>query len=210
MGVAAIFGLITLSPWVPISYIMCIKRKCSKHALSPSSISIRHAPHPGIKRCKGKILTHPYQHIQNPALTHFTIQRHKPFSQTDSPTMKNARIHAHTHNYISTLGVWQRKGKNQSGRPGTWMNRLWSKPHQRHIDDLPRTSNFLPSVGSGPLIAWGALWTSVTLVHRGSQIRSSLLRSADQGPSVVFWQESNSLVEGCKNADIEKNIHVQN
>lgn len=71
-------------------------------------------------------------------------QRHTPFSQTDSPTLTSVHTDTHTHNYISTLGVWQRRGKNQSGRPGTWMNRLSSKPHQRHRDDLPQTSIFSP------------------------------------------------------------------
>lgn len=107
-----------------------------------------------------------------PVLCIYT-QRNTPFAQTDSLTLtsiyRKTHTHTKTHNYISTLGVWQRRGKNQSGRPGTWMNRLWSKPHQRHIDDLPQTSIFLPSVGSGLLIASGVLVTSATLACSGSQ-----------------------------------------
>lgn len=82
---------------------------------------------------------------------------------------------AHTPNYISILGVWQTRGKNQSGRPSTWMNRLQFKPHQRWTDDLPQTSISLPCVGAGHLIAWGhgVLLTLVTLAHRGSHIQGA-------------------------------------
>lgn len=117
--------------------------------------------------------------LTHPALTHFCayILRHTPFSLTHPYWQKHAYAYTHTHtrNYISTLGVWQRRCKNQSGRPSTWMNRLWSKPHQRHIDDLLQTLIFLLSVGSGPLFAWGALQTSVTLAQTVSKTSSSLL-----------------------------------
>lgn len=127
-------------------------------------------------RKKTEHLTHPYKHTRTlhlPSFVHIYTKKHtirtNGLTHTYKYIQKNTHTHTKTHNYISTLGVWQRRGKNQSGRPGTWMNRLWSKPHQRHIDDLPQTSIFLPSVGSGLLIASGVLVTSATLACSGSQ-----------------------------------------
>lgn len=106
-------------------------------------------------------------HIYTQRDTTFSQKKTRPHCQAYTRAWTSARAYRHTctrtHNYISTLGVWQRRDKNQSGSPGTWMNRLWSKPHQSHIDDLPQTSISLLSVGSGPARAWGEPQTPADL-----------------------------------------------
>lgn len=169
--------IFSLSCCLSIYNILCMKVKHKSVSIAhwgPSSISISHAPLPSVQDCKKKKKKNPYTPLQthtHPALTHFCAyfytKTHTILTNWLAHTDRRARMHAHTHahNYISTLGVWQRRGKNQSGSPGTWMNRLWSKPHQSHIDDLPQSSIFLPSVGSGPLFVWGAFLTWVTSAH---------------------------------------------